>query len=237
MLSYNALKGLGFINSDNFVTAQPYAQAIPGEGNGWLQTGLWASATLHSGLSVIGWVEMADIFEDMFKACRRADDCPQIWRSPHKKNPGDNQNHDDYWGALAISYFIGGDWAKEVVQWGEKTGWFFDIEAPERKQLRYYFGRFPDFIPFARLCAGQKLGLTEVIFLAGSIIWDAFHISAADANMRAFCKISVAEQKSFTCFLASLLWFRRVRKRYGTVGNSWAEYFGKGHPCNNYDGE
>lgn len=231
MFSYSAMQGLGYVNADGFVTVEKNANHIPGDGNGWLQTGVWACG-VESFSS-----EVAMQMKYMLRRCRYSVEIPLIWRSPHKRNPGDNQNHDDFWGALAISFFLKGDWAKEIVAWGEAKGWIFDVSNPEAIGPRYYFTRFFDFVPFARLCAGQKLSLAENLILAGTILIDSFRIEKADGNMRAFCKITVAKRCTLACALAALLWEKRIRKRYGTIGKSWAEYFGEGHPCNLYEGK
>lgn len=212
-----------YINQDGFVTISANAEAVPGEGNGWLQTGL-ALATgkitpnSEAGLKLPGLIERC-----------KAPLSQLIWRSPWKTNPGDETKQDDYYGALIVSRA----WAAKLLDYLESHGWDFDIAG--KKRLEYRFDRFPDFAPLVEIAAGRDLSLFDEIRLAATIFWDAFHLDAADANMKTYCKIYLAEENSAICAIAAKLWRSRARARYGTIGASWAGYFGPGHPMNIFD--
>jgi hypothetical protein len=208
-----------YINADGFVTVQPNAPAVPGEGNGWLQTGLAYACGLYPQAN-------ADV---MLAFCAKSNECPLIYRSPHKKNADDNETCDDYWAALPMSQF----WAKEVLQYARAHGWNFDVQ--EKGGLEYAFWRFPAFTPFLKLCAGESLNIFDRLRLAGTIAFDAFFSDAADTNMAAFCRLVKAEQACPLSALAAGLWRSRIRKRYGTIGKSWAGYFGDTHPLVMFD--
>lgn len=212
-----------YINSDGFVTVAPNAQAVPGEGNGWLQTGL-ALAT--------GKIPAAALEENLIpllSRCQKSPTVPLIWRSPYKVNPGDETKQDDYYGALLISP----TWAARLLDYLEAAGWDFDIGGKQR--LEYRFDRFPDLAPLVFLAAGRDISIFDEVRLALTIVWDAFHIEQADANMRTYCKIYLAEKDSILCALAAKFWRGRVRARYGTIGASWAGYWGLAHPMNIFD--
>lgn len=217
----------GYINEDGFVTVQRNANPFPGEGNGWLQTGL--AAACGANLSFLKTKEM-------FERCRFSVEVPMLWRSPHKKNLGDNQNHDDMWGAGLLAWWGRFYWAKEFVELGTRTNWIYDITDPNGENLRYKFDRFFDFIPYMRLCAREKLTIADSLILAATIVFDAYHLDKADGNMRAFCKVTVAgKDGNLICKLACAWWRKRAKAKYGTIGKSWAEYFGEGHPLNAFN--
>lgn len=208
-----------YINADGFVTVQPNAPAMPGEGNGWLQTGLAYACGMYSDGK----------FSDMFAACMKSDGCPLIFRSPHKRNPDDHETCDDYWGALPLSSF----WARLVLLWGRNHGSMYDVQ--ERGGLEFRFDRFPAFTPFLKLCAGESLTLVDRLRLAGTIVFDAFFCAAADTNMAAYCRLVKAEKSCPLSKLAASFWRSRIRKRYGTIGKSWAGYFGPEHPLTTFN--
>jgi hypothetical protein len=221
------LKGMdGYVNEDGFVTVEKDANPFPGEGNGWLQTGVAVAC---------GFDYDPTIIMKMFIRCRYGI-TPLMWRSPHKKNLGDNQNHDDYWSIGLLSWKYKLDWAREFVEFGAKFDWIYDVTDPTGGNLRYKFDRFLDFVPYMRLCAGEKLTIADKFILAGTIIYDAYHPDKADANMRSFCKVTVAEkQGGLLCKMAGFWWRKRIKSKYGTIGNSWAKYFGEGHPLNAFN--
>ncbi len=210
-----------FINKDGFVTANPFANAWPGEGNGFLNTGL-----AHA----CGMYPNPEDFPAMIQRCRHSDMIPLIWRSPHKKNPGDDQKCDDYWGALLLSE----NWALEILRYAEDTGWNFNIVNPYVQEAEYRFDRFPAFPPFLRACAGKKLAMMEVITLALQIFSDAFDLKDADSNKKAFCRLKKAREVSTLCWVASKLWIYKAKKKFGKVGGAWkASHFI--NPLNDYD--
>lgn len=206
-----------FINHDGFVTIQPNANPRPGEGNGWLQTGLAVACGARPPAP------------EMLRACRKSPTNPLIWRSPWKVNPGDETQCDDYWGALLISR----PWAQEILAYGKAHWWCFDIGGQGR--FKYWFGRFLPFASFVKVCAGERPNRLEAFCLALYILFSAYKISNADGNMKAYCVISRAQWASPWCAWAAKIWNRRIRARYGFVGLSWAEYFGPDHPMNSFN--
>lgn len=216
-----------YINCDGFVTVEPNAPAMPGEGNGWLQTGLAWACGLYDGGPSYG----DGTGDTMLAYCRKSDICPLIYRSPHKRNADDNETCDDYWGALPMQSF----WAAEVLAWGRANGWMFDVQ--EKGGLEYRFDRFPAFTPFLKLCAGEKLNIFDRARLALTIVWDAFNNGQADTNMAAYCRLHIAEFHCPLCRMAAKLWRSRIKQRYGTIGKSWSAYFGPSHPLTLFDEE
>lgn len=212
-----------YLNGDGFLTVQANADTVPGEGNGWLQTG--------TAICLIGYDEYPYPLDTvaLINACSNAAAYPLIYRSPHKKNPDDNETCDDYWGALAlIKLKDRTEWPKSLLRYGAANDWYFDVN--HSRALRYRFDRFPAFVPCLRICAGEELSLFSKIILGLTILWDAYHIDAADGNMRSLCKIAIAEGQGRFIDACSNLWRRRIIAKYGTVAKSFEEYFGKGHP-------
>lgn len=216
-----------WINASGFVTIQPNAADIPGEGNGFLVTGLAVACNQYRPDTNI-------VFAVFFNTCVRSLTMPPIYRSPYKKNPGDETKIDDYWGAMVLAKYYNPAWAKSALEYGEEMDWIFNCINPEDTDLNFRFDRFPAFIPCLRLSAGQSLSLFENIALSLTILWDAFHISEADKNMQAYCRIMLA-RKTMLGPLFESLWVRNIRKRYGTIGKSWESYFGTGHPLNDFN--
>lgn len=213
-------------NSDGFVTIDPNAPANPGEGNGFLQTGLAIAANCLNFSPQYAQVMLYD--------CQRSHECPLIYRSPHKKNADDNEAVDDYWGAFVLAYSTGNRiWPRKVLEFAEAFKWDFDLQG--NRNPKYRFDRYSAFAPLLRLCAGQKLTIWEELILAGTIAWSIFKTDAADGNMKTFCQIYIAQRESGICKAVSRLWFRKIKKQYGTIGKSWAAYFVNGHPLVEYD--
>lgn len=209
-----------YINRDGFITVVPYAPHVPGEGNGWLQTGLAYAC---------GHIELE--YRTMLLTCQ-ATGMPLIWRSPHKRNADDDQAHDDYWAALLLDR----SWAGAVLRYAEKNDWDFAMRPEDKGKAHYLFSRFPHFPPFVRLAAGAELSPMDRAILWVSALVDALSIGQADGNMKAFCRLHLTVHLWGFGPLASLWWWR-IRRRYGTIGESWAAYFGHGHPLNGYNGE
>ncbi len=212
----------GYINADSFVTATPDEPNIPGAGNGFMNTGLaWAC----------GMYDDVPISTMLFR-CRLSSKVPLIWRSPYKNNADDNQAQDDYEGALPMSQA----WAKEVLEYAEDNDWDFSMREEDNGNIKYWFGRFLHFPPFVRVCAGEDLSYWSQLMLLFSFLLFSAQISDADTNKKSFCMLKKSYDKIFLGKSAFKFWISRVRKKYGTIGASWAMAH-PGHPVNNYDGE
>ena len=194
----------------------PNASREPGEGNGWLQTGL-AIAMGYYPEDDVTWTKILT----SLNRCCVSPACPLIFRSPFKRNSDDEQECDDYYGALLVSK----PWAKEILEYGRKHFWILDVH--EKGRWRFFFARFPSFVPFVKLCAGEELNGFERLLLNLSIYWDGFFRGKADRNMKAYCVVSKAKAVAPK---ASLYWHNRIIGKYGSVQQSFEEYFGKGHP-------
>lgn len=223
----NLLSDLGpYVNSDGIVTVDQFALAKWGEGNGLLQTGLYYCIKANEG----SFTEQDAIkILEITAACKR-DGYPMVWRSPYKKNPDDNQNHDDYWGWLAACYFAKSRFPKEFYDFAESKGWLVDIQNPEVPSHNYYFERYIGFKQFVKMATrgcykAHAVSYLDALVVAGAIIYKSFGALASDSCMRTYCLVSVAQKESLLCMLAGMLWRWRVRKRYGTIGLSFAAYF------------
>lgn len=198
-----------WINQDGFLTLYPNENHIPGEGNGWLHTGLASCLGIYD-------PGKERVFE-MIAACRKSAENPLIFRSPHKRNPGDAQEADDYWGALYLAKKYDSLWPLEVLEYAEKNGWDFDIQG--NKNLRFRFDRLPHFVPILRIAAGIDLGIWDQVQLAVIMFYDAFASKKPDGHMKARLRMEIAKDYPFSQ-LALFIWKRRTK---GT--NPWAKYF------------
>lgn len=227
---HQTLKDEGYTDQWGLIRVLPLSEV--GMGNGLLHTGLlYTIKANHGALTQVDKDHLAAIVSQ----CEHAS-VPMLWRSPIKKNPDDNQQWDDYFGMLPALYFAGSDFPRRFLAHAEKAHWSFDIQKPDQFNFRYYYERMPGFVGFVKSCArGTDLSVIatpmEMLQLAGAILWSAFSIDNADSNMKAYCRLSVARKESPLCALASLVWFWRIRRRYGIVGQSFAAYFqDKAHP-------
>lgn len=223
------LREQSYINGDGFVTIDQRAPTIPGDGNGLLQTGLWYVIKAQYGaLTQID----RDKIQDLTERCKSSY-CEYLWRSPYKKNPDDNQNHDDYWGWLAACYFAGIPYPLYFLRAAIKNKWFVDVVNPKTDNPKYFFGRFLDFPPFAKMCARgwdrealeSTLQVYDHIIMASSILWSAFHLGSSDSLMRDYCRVAIARKESQLCAMVSYLWFYKLRKKFGITGMAFQGYF------------
>ncbi len=216
-----------YINQDGFVTVEPGAATVPGEGNGWLQTGLAIACDLYP-YQMLGVLQrsLVECCFDISKGDVR------IWRSPHKKNPGDENKCDDYWGAMWVSAW----WPHDLYAYFRRNG--TNCDPFNRKDAwsrwTYWFGRHPHFLPFVRISANEAYFFDWWI-IALHIFIDAFFIGEASGNKKAFCRLAAVRNCSKICRIAAKFWVYRVKKQYGTVGGSWAKDVGMYHPLAYYD--
>lgn len=203
------------------------------QGNGLLQTGLYFCIVANAGFIT---KELRARYLRITAACKHHA-WPILWRSPLKKNPDDSQAHDDYYGWLAAGYFCGAEFPQMFYEQAEKWGWFIDIQNPgSTAKLNKYFARFPGFRIFSKMCARAtdrdlKITLTEHVTLAAVILWNSINVKKSDSCIRDYCLVSIAREESGLARLASVVWFLRVRKKYGITGQAFAEYFrDKAHP-------
>lgn len=191
--------------------------------NDWLITGVAVALNLYPGTHPTF---------DLFNQCRKSDDCPLIYRGPDKKNSDDTEKADDYWAAMLISNKYYQQWSRELLTWAEVYDWTFNVQDPESKNPEYRFDRFLGFAPLLRLAAGEKLSLFDTLQLMGALAYDCWDISKGDGNMKALCRITLAERSSAIYYPFAALWRLRIRKKYGRIALSFQEAcgVGYGHP-------
>tara|TARA_R110000868_G_scaffold242882_3_gene498477 strand:+ start:793 stop:1443 length:651 start_codon:yes stop_codon:yes gene_type:complete len=211
-----------YIDQFGFVRIKPNDDNPWGDGNGLLQTGLAIAC---------GMLNPSYELQFNLLLCRKDVWCPLIYRSPNKKNNDDNQGPDDYYGAFLFGDILPG----LVLEYAEAKNWHFDIQQPDKPRPEYNFNRFPAFVPCLRIAAGKRLSLAETVVLFGSIVVDSFDLNKADGNMKAFCRIVLAERYSKLFTIAGALWRYQVRRKYKSIGRSWSDYFKEGHPLNDYN--
>lgn len=199
----------GFITP---VKNPPMNGSYPGGGNILLFTGLY-----YAILSLNGAVTQVDSDEWIrLLSLVRHEKYPIYWRTPVKKNADDHQEHDDYWGILAASFHCGEVHIPAGIhQFGKSFQWSFDIQQPEKWNVKYWFARFPMFVPFVRLCCCLEINLFQWFILYTYVFISSFSVSDSSSNIRAFLVASVLRERSLT---GRYLFDRLVMRMKGGLG-------------------
>lgn len=221
----------GFVNESGLVTIEQNAPDFPGDGNGLLQTGLWYCIKASLGPLKKAYTNQ---IEELLSKCMHAN-FPLFWRSPHKHNPGDTNKQDDYYGILAMCYHAKETIAADFYQYGERMGWFINIENPGvppdiLQDANYYFDRFPGFRILAKAAQlpvnpNSRLTLREHLEAFLVAVVAAYRANGSDAAMRDYCWFSVLARESTPVALVSYFWLKRIEKKYSYMGLAWAPYF------------
>ena len=220
-----------YINEDGFITTKPNANPKPGEGNGWMQTGLMLACFPNE---YFQFVTASKLQSTITRSIR--DDNWLLWRSPYKKNPDDNENFDDYWGYLYICKLLWRHGSIALLSYGIQYNWCFDVQRPGKWSWRYWFGRFPQFAPFVRLCAfDEKPGFIDSAIFITSIFFDAMFIGSDSGNMKACIRVMALKGKDPAIDRACNFWISRIKKRYGKIGKSFVGYLDATHPLTEFD--
>lgn len=210
-----------YISKDGFVMGDSKEPGM----NDWLITGAAVALNLYD----------PHPFEvtSMFNACRKSKDIPLFYRAPNKRNPDDTEKADDYWAMFLLLAKYDPFIAKEVLNWAEINDWTFNVQDPESKNPEYRFDRFLGFAPLLRLAAGEKLALFDSIQLMAALALDCLDISKSDGNMKALCRMALAERSHPVYYTLATLWRYRIKKKYqGRIALSFQEAcgVGYGHP-------
>lgn len=136
---------------------------------------------------------------------------------------GEAQSWDDYIGICAGSFWTNHPAARWVYEYGKKNNWSFDNLNPYKFSWRKWFGRFIGFPQFVKMCSGKKTNVLENLMIALKIVFT--DISASDSCMKTYIIITVARDCSLLSEWASRLTLARIRRKYHSVGLSFAPYF------------
>jgi len=79
-----------------------------------------------------------------------------------KRRPDDTgaNSYDEYFGAAYCAWRMGDPYlADEILQYGDKHFYCYDVENPGKLSWRFFFARNITFIPFIKACAYQRVGV------------------------------------------------------------------------------
>lgn len=148
--------------------------------------------------------------------------------------------HDNYVGICFLSVIFDLYFARQVVEYGTKTGFMYDNKNPEKPDPRTM--RQGGDIALYKIAAGYFPTVWETIWLFFGIISASFKGSPSTMNLTwlRIQTISYAFEKhknvtflsgSFVLlFIASLIFNLMIRKRYGGIQGSFAKYYSDDHP-------
>lgn len=216
-----------YIDSDGLVTIA----RNPGKnstGNGLLHLGLYLCE-----LQEYGWLRRQDLDKFLFtlflcSVKKEGRPLPLLWRSPGKNNPDDYETQDDYIGVLAALGLTKGEawWAELFCALGRSWLWCFNSQEPGKFNFRFWHWRFPGLIAHYKAATREGPSPIGWAAIALRILWGAlFEISRSDRNIHVYCFIANSKNKSLLCRFMGKFWYWRVRRRYGSVGLGFNEYF------------
>lgn len=135
------------------------------------------------------------------------------------------QSHDDYIGILAAAFVYGLPFAERVLDYGDKSDWWFSSK---------YFGRLPGFAAHVRVCANKPLTPYEQLAWCADIIPTTLKKGdATSGRIMDLLKALAMRDKSYLLTGAALWWMRyRLKSVYKTqpLGQIFSIYFHPGHP-------
>ena len=213
----------GWLSKDGFVNPRRDTPDVPGHGNAWLETGLAYACGMYD-LSPAKAT-------DMYLACTTSGSFPLFFRTPYKKNLDDSEEADDYWGFFALPIDLA--YRVTIYNYLRGDGWNGDVH--KQGAFRYYFNRFLPLPCYVSMRSGGSFTVLDNLILSAACLWSSFGISDADSNKKAFLMGHELSVRSKLGKWAFSIWCKRIRKRYGTIGKSWAASYEEGHPLSNYD--
>jgi hypothetical protein len=143
-------------------------------------------------------------------------------RSPWKLD--ERQAHDDYIGLMAGGYFAQYRVTDDVMTHGRKHFWSWNNLFPEKWTARTFFARFPGMITFFKMCNREWTNPIGSFVLA-LVILNNTRSTRSDSKLRTYAQCMVSRERSWLCSLAADYWIKSTRKRYGTIGKAFVEYF------------
>lgn len=145
----------------------------------------------------------------------------------------DTQEHDDYIGLAAASFFSGYKTpAIEVWLHGKNTGWCFDEGVYDSKNpiirvLENWYGRFFGVVAHFKLCAGDKLNLFDKLSLITSFL-NIGGESGVQLDWLRSCVYLASEERFWAGDKAVQRWQAKVRGKYpNMMGSVFHIYFDK----------
>ena len=223
-----------YLNEHDMVSAiklpLPYSKNL-GDGNLLEKTGLYY-CILHNA----GAMTQVDkfIWDRILFKCKH-DRFPIFWRSPDKKNPDDNQEHDDYHMIVGLDIAeFKGEYSKKLLDHLNKYNWSMDIQNPTKFNSKYYWERFFALNWMIRIGAGEASPLQVIgshILALASVLW----ISDSDSRIRVYGRFTGLSERYSLIKIMFGWWKNKMRKKFGKVGKAFAGELPLDHPLTEID--
>ena len=211
-----------WIDSNGYMTLNREAVDGLGAGNLLLHTGLYYTALARAKLLT------PELCNSYTKTIRLSEVKPHrglYWRSIYKADGNQSQQHDDYIGISAGSYFCNKEIAQDIMRYGEATGFIYDSKRPLSNDVTYWHDRFLGLIDFYRLCSGKRISIWSAIPLAARALALSF-TKQGDSAIFSYLFFSVGLDAMPLVFWP-FYFFSPLRKLQGSM---FAPYLGEGHP-------
>lgn len=138
---------------------------------------------------------------------------------------------DNLVGAMVASKLTEQQFHKEIVYYGRKNDWCFDVEKPGLFEAYDWYGRFPGMIQMLLLAVDEPIDLVSQITVAGAIIVSALsaHDNTSDKCLQ-YLLNQVIYGKHFIVDMAIQVWCLLMNKKYpGGLHELYSIYFGADH--------
>jgi hypothetical protein len=149
--------------------------------------------------------------------------------------------HDNYVGVCALSVLFELKDAREVVEYGTRTGFAYDNLNPNNPDSRSI--RQGGEIAFYKICAGYVPTIWEFAWMCIGLLVTAFQTKSTKVNLPSntnlawlrletlkFVKINLSLPFKVSLFITESIFNIMLRKRYGGIQGSFARYFREEHP-------
>jgi hypothetical protein len=150
---------------------------------------------------------------------------------------GDEQ-HDDYTGVAAAAKILNfPHHAQQILDYGEKHNYCWNVEKPGTFDPNFWFGRYPSFVPVLAVALGHSLDLMGQLACLGSFVAAARKADGKDSSevQITYLEARVLEGSHWLVNLGIWYWRRKLMKVFPRGLKQVREgYFGELHPLARY---
>lgn len=175
--------------------------------------------------------------DNAFKACESTKTGTEgVYK--RSRHAGLLEAHDNLVGRAGLSVLCEFDDARKMADHGNKSGWSFNSNDPEKQELRTTLQGGS--ICFIKMCAGYIPYPLEYIWMLGGILVGGFRGYPSTANMNWFVveTLDVVFEKKFTKYHWTYLLFPLfkfifklgIKIKFGSIANSYRGYFPEENP-------
>jgi hypothetical protein len=218
-----------FLDQDALVSPNPCSPTTRNASN----NGLIYSGEYQVLLSLLGQYSNTSSYITSLEACYAVPGC--LRRSPI--NNTDYESPDDYYGVIAGLYFTRSkSQAKLILKYGLSHWGSFNNITPGCFSWTTMIWRQPQLLAMNLWAAGYSITLLNA-FSALVIAFSCLGCKKTDGCdpwRLTWLLVQCGRRNSWFCRVASKIWYRRLNKTWGGMGNIYAEYYkglpGQEHP-------